>query len=136
MKASLLAAFPRDRRGPDFIGACIAIGALGLFFLANTAAGAPPTPKTAVDRGETHADDSYWRDRERGWFWYDDPLPERNEGPKPKPAAIPTISTPAGSKKPGELVEFEALQKRVEDLCNIDIINPSDQKMRTYPTLL
>ena len=55
MKASLLAAFPRDRRGPDFIGACIAIGALGLFFLANTAAAAPPTTKTAMDRGETHA---------------------------------------------------------------------------------
>ena len=53
MKASLLAAFLRDRRGPDFIGACIAIGALGLFFLANTVAAAPPTTKTAVDHGET-----------------------------------------------------------------------------------
>src|ERR1700681_2872343 len=99
MKASLLAALHRDRRGPGSIGASIAMSVLGLFFLANTAAAAPPTTKTAMDRGETHADDSYWRDRERGWFWYDDPLPERSDGPKPKPAAVPTISAPAGSKK-------------------------------------
>lgn len=132
MKASLLAALHRDRRGPGSIGASIAMSALGLFFLANTAAAAPPTTKTAMDRGETHADDSYWRDRERGWFWYDDPLPERSEGPKPKPAAVPTISAPAASKKPSELVEFAALQKRVEDLRNIAIINPSEQNIRNY----
>ena len=132
MKASLLAALPRDRRGPGFIGAGIAISALGLFFLANTAAAVPPTTKTAVDRDETRVDDSYWRDRERGWFWYDDPLPERNEGPKPKPKAVPTISAPTAPKKPSELVEFEALQKRVEDLRNIAIINPSEQNIRNY----
>jgi conjugal transfer pilus assembly protein TraF len=88
--------------------------------------------KTAVDRDDARVDDSYWRDRERGWFWYDDPLPERNEGPKPKPKAVPTISAPATSKKPSELVEFEALQKRVEDLRNIAIINPSEQNIRNY----
>ena len=132
MKASLLAALPRDRRGPGSIGACIAISALGLFFLANTAAAVPPTTKTAVDRDDARVDDSYWRDRERGWFWYDDPLPERNEGPKPKPKAVPTISAPTAPKKPSELVEFEALQKRVEDLRNIAIINPSEQNIRNY----
>src|SRR5438552_10309794 len=89
MKASLLATGPRDRRSPSFIGACIAMSALGLFVLANNAAAVSPTKKTAVDRDETRVDDSYWRDRERGWFWYDDPLPERNEGPKPKSKAVP-----------------------------------------------
>ena len=108
------------------------MSALGLFFLANTAAAVPPTTKTAVDRDETRVDDSYWRDRERGWFWYDDPLPERNEGPQPKPKAVPTISAPTGPKRPRELVEFEALQKRVEDLRNIAIINPSEQNIRSY----
>ena len=132
MKASLLAALPRARRGPGSIGAGIAMSALGLFFLANTAAAVPPTTKTAVDRDETRVDDSYWRDRERGWFWYDDPLPERNEGPKPKPKAVPTISAPTAPKRPSELVEFEALQKRVEDLRNIAIINPSEQNIRNY----
>lgn len=132
MKASLLATLPRDRRGPSSIGASIAMSVLGLFFIANTAAAVPPTTKTAVDRDEARVNDSYWRDRERGWFWYDDPLPERNEGPKPKPAAIPTISAPTGLRKPSELVEFEALQKRVEDLRNIAIINPSEQNIRNY----
>ena len=132
MKARLLATLPRDRRGPGCIGACIAISALGLLLLANTAAAVPPTTKTAVDRDETRVDDSYWRDRERGWFWYDDPLPERSEGPKPKPKAVPAIGAPTAPKKPSELVEFEALQKRVEDLRNIAIINPSEQNIRNY----
>jgi len=132
MKASLLATHPSDRRGSGFIGACIAMSALGLFVLANNAAAVPPTTKTAMDRGQTHADDSYWRDRERGWFWYDDPLPERNEGPKPKSKAVPSISAPTAPRKASELVEFEALQKRVEDLRNIAIINPSEQNIRNY----
>jgi conjugal transfer pilus assembly protein TraF len=85
-----------------------------------------------VDRDQTRVNDSYWRDRERGWFWYDDPLPERDEGLAPRPRAVPTISTPAPSKKPSELVEFEALQRRVEDLRNIAIINPSEQNIRNY----
>jgi conjugal transfer pilus assembly protein TraF len=132
MKASLLTAVPRGRRGPGSIGASIAMSALGLFFLAHTAAAVPPTAKTAVDRDETRVDDSYWRDRERGWFWYDDPPPERDEGPKPKPKAIPTNIAPSTPKKPSELVEFETLQKRVEDLRNIAIINPSEQNIRNY----
>ena len=108
------------------------MSALGLFVLANNAAAVSPTKKTAVDRDETRVDDSYWRDRERGWFWYDDPLPERNEGPKPKSKAVPTISAPTAPRKASELVEFEALQKRVEDLRNIAIINPSEQNIRNY----
>src|SRR5438132_1243298 len=84
------------------------------------------TAPTAVDRSAARVAHSDWRDRERGWCWYDDPLPERNESPKPKPKAFPTIGVPATPKKPNELVEFEALQKRVEDLRNIAIINPSE----------
>ena len=106
MKASLLATGPRDRRSPSFIGACIAMSALGLFVLANNAAAVSPTKKTAVDRDETRVDDSYWRDRERGWFWYDDPLPERNEGPKPKSKAVPSISAPTAPRKASELVAY------------------------------
>ena len=109
MKASLLATRPRDRRGSSLIGACVVVSALGLLLLANNAAAVPPTKKTAVDRDETRVDDSYWRDRERGWFWYDDPPPERNEGPRPKPKTVPTIGAPTAPQKPSELVEFEAL---------------------------
>jgi len=132
MKARLPETLPPDRHGPGFIGTYIVVSALGLLLLPNNAAAVPPTAKTAVARDDARVDDSYWRDRERGWFWYDDPLPERNEGPKAKPKAVPTISAPATSKKPSELVEFEALQKRVEDLRNIAIINPSEQNIRNY----
>lgn len=132
MKARLPAALPCDRRGPGFIGASIVVFVLGLLLPANNAVAVPPTAKTAVDRDDARVDDSYWRDRERGWFWYDDSLPERNEVPKPRPKALPSISAPAAPKKARELVEFEALQKRVEDLRNIAIINPSEQNIRNY----
>ena len=132
MTTRLLSTLVRDRRGPGCIGACIATGALGLLLLAHNAIAVPPTVKTAVDRPEPHVDDSYWRDRERGWFWYDDPMPERTEIPKPKPKAVPVIGAPTAPQKPSELVEFEALQKRVEDLRNIAIINPSEHNIRNY----
>lgn len=132
MNASLLTTLPRDRRGPGFIGAWIVAGALGLLWVANDAGAVAPTAKTAVDRDDARVEHSYWRDRERGWFWYDDPLPERSEVPKPRSKALPTVSAPAVPQKPSELVEFEALQKSVEDLRNIAIINPSEHNIRNY----
>ena len=50
----------------------------------------------------------------------------RNRRPSP-----PSVLRRA-PKKPSELVEFEALQKRVEDLRNIAIINPSEHNIRNY----
>jgi conjugal transfer pilus assembly protein TraF len=135
MTTALLTTLLHARRGPGCIGVGVAISALGLLLLAHNAAAVPPTLKTAVDRDPTRVDDSYWRDRERGWFWYDDPLPERSEVPKPKPKAVAAIAAPSAPKKPNELVEFEALQKRVEDLRNIAIINPSEQNIRNYLTI-
>jgi len=132
MKARLPETLPPDRHGPGCIGTFIVVSALGLLLLPNNAAAVPPTAKTALARDDARVDDSYWRDRERGWFWYDDPLPERSEVLKPRPKALPTISAPAAPKKPSELVEFEALQKRVEDLRNIAIINPSEHNIRNY----
>ena len=130
MTTRLLPNILRARRSPGCIGACIATSALGLLLPAPNAIAVPPTVKTAVDRLEPRVDDSYWRDRERGWFWYDDPLPERSEVPEPK--AVPAIGAPTAPKRPSELVEFEALQKRVEDLRNIAIINPSEHNIRNY----
>jgi conjugal transfer pilus assembly protein TraF len=130
MTRRLLATLLRARRGPGCIGVGVAISALGLFLLAHNAAAVPPTLKTAVDRDQTRVDDSYWRNRERGWFWYDDPPPEPSEVPQPK--AAPAIAAPTAPKRPRELVKFEALQKRVEDLRNIAIINPSEHNIRNY----
>jgi conjugal transfer pilus assembly protein TraF len=132
MKVRLLANFKRDRHRPGLLGARITMCGFGCALLAHNAAAVPPTTKTAVDRSESTVDSSYWRDRERGWFWYDDPHPERNDGATPQPEAIPIVSPPAAPGKPSELKEFEALQKRVEDLRNIAIINPSEQNIRNY----
>lgn len=131
MKTDSLSRRPRDRRAPAFICRSVAIAALGLSLIANHTAAAPPTAKTAVDGDEIR--ESYWRDRERGWFWYDDPPPEQRERPRPKREnPLPAIPAPIDSRKPKELVEFEALQKRVEDLRNIAIINPSERNIRNY----
>lgn len=131
MKTRSLPRRPRSRRPPAFICGSVAVAALGLSLIASHAAAAPPTPKTAVDGDEIHA--SYWRDRERGWFWYDDPPAEQRERPRRKREnRLPAISALVDSGKPKELVEFEALQKRVEDLRNIAIINPSERNIRNY----
>ena len=47
---------------------------------------------------------TYWLRNREGWFWYRDP-----------PAAARRPAPPA-PKPPRELVEFEAMQKRLEDL--------------------
>jgi len=60
---------------------------------------------------------SYWlRDRE-GWFWYRDP-------PAPAPRATPP--------RPRELLEFEAMQRRLEELKRIAVMNPNDANLLAY----
>jgi conjugal transfer pilus assembly protein TraF len=65
----------------------------------------------------------YWADRERGWFWYQLP-PEQPRKPNPP---RPAVAAPHA-----ELTEFEALQKRVEELRNIAIIRPTERNIRNY----
>lgn len=92
------------------------------------AAAAEGWPTTAQPQDEA-ATQKYWADRERGWFWYQLP-PEQRKKLKPPPpaAAVP----PAESARPGELAEFDALQKRVEELRNIAIIRPTERNIRNY----
>lgn len=63
---------------------------------------------------------AYWLRNREGWFWYRDP-----------PVAAPRPAPPA-SKPPRELVEFEAMQKRLEDLKRIAVMNPSDANLTAY----
>jgi len=63
---------------------------------------------------------TYWLRNREGWFWYRDP-----------PVAAPRPAPPA-SKPPRELVEFEAMQKRLEDLKRIAVMNPSDANLTAY----
>ena len=65
-------------------------------------------------------DAAYWLRNREGWFWYHDP-----------PAAARRPSPPA-PKPPRELVEFEAMQKRLEDLKRVAVMNPTDANLTAY----
>ncbi|MCU7370053.1 conjugal transfer protein TraF [Paucibacter sp. O1-1] len=79
----------------------------------------------------------YWSDRWRGWHFYEDPPVEEAE-PASRPStapALPAPSRPAAPTRPPELVEFERLQKTLEDLRNIAIMRPSETNVRRYMEL-
>ena len=79
---------------------------------------------------EDDAAQKYWSDRERGWFWYQLPPSEQEQKPKTTPpAAVTPRAEPARSPA---LLEFDALQKRVEELRNIAIIRPTERNIRNY----
>lgn len=84
-------------------------------------------PRVTVDvTGTSMHDDprpSYWLRQQEGWFWYQDP------------SVAPSPAVPAAQNKdfrPKELIEFEAMQKRLEDLKRIAVMNPSDANMTAY----
>ena len=70
----------------------------------------------------------YWGERERGWFWYREPPPQRKEKFPPPPRS----SAPSAPARPAALLAFDALQKRVEELRNIAIIHPTEANIRNY----
>jgi conjugal transfer pilus assembly protein TraF len=78
---------------------------------------------------EEAAAHEYWRDRERGWFWYQSPPPQRKENAK---APLPSAANAPAPARPAELIEFDALQKRVEELRNVAIIRPTERNIRNY----
>lgn len=65
---------------------------------------------------------SYWLRRRDGWFWYRDP---------PPPAAK-SLPKPAVPKQPPELTEFESMQKKLEDLKRVAVMNPTDSNLLAY----
>jgi conjugal transfer pilus assembly protein TraF len=84
-------------------------------------------PVNTVDAvgAATNSDElpSFWLRQQEGWFWYRDP------------PAPPTAQRPAPQNKdprPKELIEFEAMQKRLDDLKRIAVMNPSDANMTAY----
>ena len=62
---------------------------------------------------------TYWRQQREGWFWYRDPVP-----PKTRP--------PSSPKVPKELSDFETLQRRLEDLKRVAVMNPTDTNLLAY----
>lgn len=65
---------------------------------------------------------SYWLRNRDGWFWYRDP---------PPPAAK-SLPKPAAPQKQPELAEFEAMQKRLDELKRVAVMNPTDANLLAY----
>lgn len=74
----------------------------------------------------------FWSDAWRGWHFYEDP---EAEAPPPPPAKPPTkIPSPKAPRAP-ELVEFERLQKTLDEVRNIAIMRPTEGNVRRYMEL-
>ncbi len=76
----------------------------------------------------------YWADSWRGWHFYEAPAPEEIEHPFPPGKTTPT-APPAQPSRAPELVEFERLQKTLEETRNIAIMRPSEANVRRYMEL-
>jgi conjugal transfer pilus assembly protein TraF len=79
--------------------------------------------------GAQDAPPRYWSDAWRGWHFYEEPESEQ-QALAPYPP-----SPPAAPAKVPELVEFERLQKTLEDTRNIAIMRPTEANVRRYMEL-
>lgn len=76
------------------------------------------------------ANSRYWSDSWRGWHFYEDPTPEEALRP-----TQPNKASPLPSAREPELIEFEHLQKSLEERRNIAIMRPSEANVRRYMEL-
>lgn len=76
----------------------------------------------------------YWSDAWRGWHFYEDPEPDAQNRPTPPPKTASPAVKPAPVKPP-EIVEFERLQRTLEETRNIAIMRPTEANVRRYMEL-
>lgn len=103
----------------------LALAALSLAVLPVAAIPADEsTPPTSFIGVETPSEPSatYWLRNREGWFWYRDP---------PAPGSPPKAA-PAPPSRPPELVEFEAMQQRLDELKRVAVMNPTDANLLAY----
>ena len=76
----------------------------------------------------------YWSDTWRGWHFYEEPEPEfEHRGlPPPRPARSPSKPVP---NRPAELIDFERLQKALEETRHIAVMRPTEANVRRYMEL-
>jgi conjugal transfer pilus assembly protein TraF len=76
---------------------------------------------------------TYWNDRWRGWHFYEAPQLE----PEPQQETPPRAAGNAAPapQRPVELVDFERMQKALEDSRNIAIMRPTEANVRRYMAL-
>jgi conjugal transfer pilus assembly protein TraF len=106
---------------------------LVLVLLPWVATGAVPQSR-ATEFTELHP--PYWADRWRGWHFYEAPASAAEEVAEPV-RRPPSTSAPsaASGPRPAELVEFERLQKALEDTRHIAIMRPTEANVRRYMAL-
>jgi conjugal transfer pilus assembly protein TraF len=76
----------------------------------------------------------YWSDTWRGWHFYEEPEPEPIERPASLSKTPPASATPSFTKPP-EIIEFERLQKSLEQRRHIAIMRPTEANVRRYMEL-
>lgn len=93
-----------------------------------------PSPATVTASTAPATRYLFWDDYRRGWHFYEDPEPEVQPAPSPKPIPQKREARPRDTRAP-ELIEFEQLQKRLEEYRNIAIIRPTEDNVRRYMQL-
>ena len=102
----------------------LALAALSLAALPVAAVPADESSSVTSPVAETQAEQNgtYWLRNREGWFWYRDP-----------PASVkPPKATPPPPSRPPELVEFEAMQQRLDELKRVAVMNPTDTNLVAY----
>lgn len=83
---------------------------------------------------------AYWSDNWRGWHFYEEPEIPPHEPPASAPRpVVPASSASTAARrtpaKPPEIVEFERLQKALEERRHIAIMRPTETNVRRYMEL-
>lgn len=107
-----------------------------LFLFSVLLIGAAQAQQPAGDLAATQSPSSvakspFWDEYRRGWHFYEDPEIEIVPAPRPPPKA----DKPQRDTRAPELIEFERLQKRLEESRNIAIIRPTESNVRRYMEL-
>ena len=89
----------------------------------------------AADTSGDTPSESYYQNREKGWFWYEDPPPPPKEEKEEKPIAPPpAVAIP---KTPDEImaVKFEAYKKTLEMAQMAAFLEPTPANLKRYAEL-
>lgn len=90
-----------------------------------------PAQQAAADaQTQTVARSLFWEDYRRGWHFYEDP-----DVPQAPSKNSPKANKQSVDPRPPELLEFERLQKRLEEYRNVAIIRPTEANVRRYMEL-
>lgn len=82
---------------------------------------------STIQETDGTANSRWYRDQERGWFWYEEP-PIEVEEEDPLEASIPAPPTSA-------LAELEALQQKIEETKAQAVLHPSEESLRAWLVL-